>query len=60
MKERAKYEYKIFQTPATSPSIKLLNALLESLGDYGWEPVEVDSERGQILAKREISETLHD
>ena len=60
MLERAKYEYKIFQTPAASPSITLINALLESLAEHDWEPVEVDSERGQILAKRVISETLHD
>jgi len=54
------YEYKIFEAPTKERNITVLNALLESLCDHGWEPVEVDTELMQILAKRLKNETLLD
>ena len=54
------YEYKIFQAPTKDPNLKVLNALLESLADHGWEPVEVNLEQMHVLAKRKKDETLHD
>jgi hypothetical protein len=44
------YEYKIFE--AESYSLPAMNALLEVLSQNGWEPVTIDSDKMQILAKR--------
>ena len=50
------YEYKIFE--AESYSLSALNALLEVISQSGWEPIQVDSDKMQILAKR--PKTLND
>ena len=50
------YEYKIFE--AESFSLAAMNALLEVISQKGWEPVQVDTDRMQILAKR--PKTLND
>ena len=50
------YEYKIFE--AESYSLKAMNALLEVISQSGWEPVQFDTEKMQILAKR--PKTLND
>ena len=44
------YEYKIFE--AGSYSLSAMNALLEVMSQDGWEPVTIDSDKMQILAKR--------
>jgi len=50
------YEYKIFE--AENYSLTAINTLLEEISQKGWEPVQVDIERMQILAKR--PKTLND
>jgi hypothetical protein len=50
------YEYKIFE--AESYSLKAMNILLAEISQNGWEPVHIDSEKMQILAKR--PKTLND
>jgi len=44
------YEYKIFE--ASSYDLSAMNTLLEEISQNGWEPVQVDTDRMQILAKR--------
>ena len=44
------YEYKIFE--AESYSLLAMNALLEEISQNGWEPITIDSDKMQILAKR--------
>ena len=44
------YEYKIFE--AGNHSLPAMNALLEVISQNGWEPVTINSDTMQILAKR--------
>ncbi len=50
------YEYKIFESP--SYSIAAMNTMLEELAQKGWEPVQVNVDLMQVLAKR--PKTLND
>ena len=50
------YEYKVFE--AADYSLSAMNALLEEISRDGWEPVQVDTERMQVLAKK--TKTLND
>ena len=45
------YEYKIFEC-AESYSLKAMNALLTEISQKGWEPIKIDFDKMQILAKR--------
>jgi len=53
------YEYKLFKPNV--PSLKGLNDLLTELSRSGWEPVQVDSDKNEIFAKRTttLTETCH-
>lgn len=44
------YEYKIFE--AGDHSLPAMNALLDVISQNGWEPVTINSDKMQILAKR--------
>jgi len=46
------YEYKIFE--AESYSLTAMNKLLEEISRTGWEPVQFDTDKMQILAKRPL------
>ena len=50
------YEYKIFEAP--NYSLSAMNVLLEEISRNGWEPVQVDTDRMQVLAKK--TKTLND
>lgn len=50
------YEYKVFE--AENHSLTAINVLLEEISRTGWEPVQIDAERSQVLAKR--LKTLND
>ena len=44
------YEYRVFE--AEEDNLASMNALLETLSQTGWEPITIDSDKMQILAKR--------
>lgn len=44
------YEYKLFRPSICS--LKGMNDLLSELSRSGWEPVQVDSDKNEIFAKR--------
>ena len=51
------YEYKIFR--AKDCSLVSMNVMLKEISQEGWEPVQVDTERMEVLAKKFIPKTLN-
>ena len=50
------YTYRVFEAPLRN--LESVNALLEALGEEGWEPINVDYVRYSVFAKK--PKTLND
>lgn len=58
--DRAIYEFKVFQAPTDKKNVSVINSLLETIHEHGWEAVEVNVEKMYIVAKRKKFTILND